>query len=215
MSEPMPAERLAEVREHTVRCALAFGAVGLSEAEAEREDLLAEVDRLLERDARIHEELRDRRSDDLNVRGTLCPQPGTAPDPMIPFELGSTITPVVEWLVGELERLRAAKPGVRVIDPAVVEQLLGMHKIAKTVGGYMPEDHPARAVSIEFTAQLQQLVDDGFTVHRIAKCLGLTHQAIHSRLARHGYRDPSPSQAYAEYRGVQSRGPGPKKAGAR
>jgi len=59
-----------------------------------------------ERDARIHEELRDRRSDDLNVRGILSP---SGEERKVLFELGPTIAPAVEWLVAEVERLKAGQ----------------------------------------------------------------------------------------------------------
>lgn len=108
MGESMSARHLAEIRERATYSAERSLDVTINTlVSVDVPDLLAEVDRLRERDDRIHEELRDRRTDDLNVRGHLSPQPGTGPHPMIPFELGPTLAPAVEWLVGVLAQVRA------------------------------------------------------------------------------------------------------------
>lgn len=86
------------------------------------------------------------------------------------------------------------------ITPEVADELRAMHAIARTVCGSTPVDDPKRQVSLEFTEALAVLVEQGVTVYRLAKVLGIGHQAVYSRLARHGYRAPSPSLAHAEYR---------------
>lgn len=91
------------------------------------------------------------------------------------------------------------------IKPEIAERLREMQKIAETVNGATPDDDPRRAVSVEFTAALASLVEQGVTVYQIAKVLGINHNAVRSRLARHGYRKPAPSDPV--YLGRQSRGP--------
>jgi hypothetical protein len=80
--------------------------------------LLGELGRLRERDARLHVELRDRRTDDLEVRGHLSPQPGTGPGEMLPIPIGKTLAPSVEWLVNEVADLRAQVERMRLDRPA-------------------------------------------------------------------------------------------------
>lgn len=87
------------------------------------------------------------------------------------------------------------------VDPTVAARLLEMYEIAKTVTGGTPVDDPKRAVTVEFTTQLQALVDDGVTVYRIAKTLGITHSAIYQRLARHGHRKLSATTSLSGYKG--------------
>ncbi|NUU25245.1 MAG: hypothetical protein HOV68_27640, partial [Streptomycetaceae bacterium] len=48
--------------------------------------------------------------------------------------------------------------------------------------------------------------EQGITVYRLAKVLGVGHQSIYNRLARHGYRKPAPSQAGHRYRGTTTHG---------
>lgn len=87
------------------------------------------------------------------------------------------------------------------IRPEVADRLREMHAIARTVNGGTAEDDPRRAVSVEFTKWLHELVEQGVTIYRIAEELGVTHLAVRARLARHGYRDPLPSMATVTYTG--------------
>ncbi|MEX3101203.1 MULTISPECIES: hypothetical protein [unclassified Streptomyces] len=86
------------------------------------------------------------------------------------------------------------------ITPEVAEELRAMHAIARTVNGTTPIDDPRRKVGEEFTEALRVLVDQGVTVYRLAKVLGIGHQSVYARLARYGYRRPSPSVAHKRYR---------------
>jgi hypothetical protein len=54
-----------------------------------------------------HDELRDKRTDLLNIRGILSPQ-GRSPGlgPVVPMPLGKDVAPAVEWLVNEVDELR-------------------------------------------------------------------------------------------------------------
>lgn len=88
------------------------------------------------------------------------------------------------------------------VTPETAEELRAMHAIARTVNGNTPLDHPSRKTSVEFTEALAVLIEQGVTVYRLAKVLGVGHQAIYGRLARHGYRKPAPSQAGFHYRGT-------------
>lgn len=91
---------------------------------------------------------------------------------------------------------------VGAITPEVADELRAMHAIARTVNGNTPLDDPRRKTNLEFTAALQSLVEQGVTVYRLAKVLGVGHASVYARLARHGYREPSPSQAHLSYRGT-------------
>ena len=86
------------------------------------------------------------------------------------------------------------------ITPEVAEELRAMHAIAKTVNGATPLDDPRRQTSKDFTEALFVLVEQGVTVYRLAKVLGVGHQVVYARLARYGYRKPSPSLVDKGYR---------------
>lgn len=94
----------------------------------------------------------------------------------------------------------SAKSRLR-IKPEVADRLYGMYLVASTVTGGTSADAPERRVSEEYTAALASLVDQGVSVNEIARTIGVHHSGIHSRLARHGYRTPSPSQAVDAYKG--------------
>lgn len=72
----------------------------------------AEVERLQAKVAKDHDELRDKRTDLLNIRGILSPQPSTG-DPVVPMPLGAEVAPAIEWLAAEVERLRAELDAIR------------------------------------------------------------------------------------------------------
>jgi hypothetical protein len=91
---------------------------------------------------------------------------------------------------------------VDAITPEVAKELRAMHAIARTVNGNTPLDDPKRQTNLEFTAALQSLIEQGVTVYRLAKVLGVGHASVYARLARHGYRAPSPSQTNRDYRGT-------------
>lgn len=78
----------------------------MAELEADRADLAARLERAQQK----VEELRDRRNEDMELRGVLSPNGG---DRAVPFELGASLVPAVEWLVAEQEWLRY------VVEPAV------------------------------------------------------------------------------------------------
>lgn len=80
-----------------------------------------------------------------------------------------------------------------------VTELREMAAVASTVNGALEPSHPARRVSEQFTAQLAAYVKQGITAYYLSRVLGVTANAITFRLARHGYRDPNPSQAHVAY----------------
>lgn len=80
-----------------------------------------------------------------------------------------------------------------------VTELREMAAVASTVNGALEPSHPARRVSEQFTAQLAAYVKQGITAYYLSQVLGVTASAITFRLARHGYRDPHPSQAHVAY----------------
>lgn len=88
---------------------------------------------------------------------------------------------------------RKVKPRLT-LRQELIDELREMQAVASKVNGGMAADHPDRRVSEHFTKQLAAYVDQGVTVYYLAKALGVSHNAIQFRLARHGYRKPSPSQ---------------------
>lgn len=58
--------------------------------------------RLTQDNARLRDELRTKGNDLLDIRGLLSPNGG---DRVVPFELGETVAPAVEWLIGRVARL--------------------------------------------------------------------------------------------------------------
>lgn len=87
------------------------------------------------------------------------------------------------------------------LSEETIERLREMHQIARTINGGTRSNDPRRQVAEDFTATLAQLVGQGVTVYSIAKALGTQHNAINSRLARYGYRKPTPSTANQIYQG--------------
>jgi lambda repressor-like predicted transcriptional regulator len=87
------------------------------------------------------------------------------------------------------------------ISEELAEELRAMQRIAATVNGGTPADAPERAVSVEFTAKLNALHKQGVSIRHLAATLGVYYGAVKSRLARHGYRNPSPSQSEDRYLG--------------
>jgi lambda repressor-like predicted transcriptional regulator len=81
------------------------------------------------------------------------------------------------------------------VNEELAEELRRMQRIAANVNGATPADAPERAVSVEFTAMLNALHEQGVSLKHLAKTLGVRFNSVASRLARHGYRDPYPSQS--------------------
>lgn len=90
------------------------------------------------------------------------------------------------------------------VKPEIAGRLVELSDSARTVNGSTRPDDPRRADSVELTAMLASLVAQGVTTTHLADVLGVTHFAIRSRLARHGYRQGPPSIADVHYKGVQS-----------
>lgn len=86
------------------------------------------------------------------------------------------------------------------VTPEVADELRAMYAIARTVSGTTPVDDPKRQVSKDFTEALFVLVEQGVSEYRLAKVLGVRLSSVKARLARYGYRAPSPSLAHSEYR---------------
>lgn len=80
--------------------------------------LVAEVERLRAKVAREHTELRDRRTEDMTIRGILSPNGQDAPIP-VDVELVPSAVPGVAWLAAEVTRLRPMETAL-----AAVRELL-------------------------------------------------------------------------------------------
>lgn len=82
------------------------------------------------------------------------------------------------------------------LTPDKIAQLRSWQLIASRVNGAMAKDHPDRAISEKFSAELNRLIEqDGLTAYYLARVLHVTHRAIDSRLERHQFRVPCPSVA--------------------
>jgi hypothetical protein len=82
-----------------------------AELEAEREKLVRwhgedskTITRLVARVERRQAELVALRNDALSMRGSLAPADGSR---KVPFELGETLAPAVDWLIGRVDELEA------------------------------------------------------------------------------------------------------------
>jgi len=85
----------------------------VAELETEREKLARwhgedskTINRLVARVERRQAELVALRNDALSMRGSLAPADG---DRKVPFELGGTLTPAVDWLIARVAELEAAQ----------------------------------------------------------------------------------------------------------
>lgn len=89
----------------------------------------------------------------------------------------------------------AAVPTSRPAIPVETgRQLETLQELAKKLRGGMGPQHPSRVASEELSALLAELSDQGFWYRELATALGVTRQAVRSRLARHGYKTLPPSQ---------------------
>lgn len=83
---------------------------------------------------RDRESLRALRADALNMRGTLAP---TGQPRRVPMPLGESLTPVVEWLLDEADRLRTQVAAVAALLPTEPCQDRGLpNEIANAQGEY-------------------------------------------------------------------------------
>lgn len=89
------------------------------------------------------------------------------------------------------------------LNEEMAERLRSMQAVAVTVTGGTPVDSEKRRISEEFSAILADLVEQGVTANHIAQVLGLEPSGVYARLARHGYRKPSPSVEREVYRNEQ------------
>jgi transcriptional regulator with GAF, ATPase, and Fis domain len=81
-------------------------------------------------------------------------------------------------------------------DPESLARLLELQPMAKQVRSHATR---FRAEAEEYTALIAKLhEEDGVTLYRLAKRLGVTHSALRFRLARYGYKlsDSGVSKVY-------------------
>ncbi|CAG6392733.1 hypothetical protein NMG29_06455 [Streptomyces cocklensis] len=83
--------------------------------------LLAEVDRLAEQRDRRRGRLVKLQNDALNMRGALSPD---GEPRKVPFPLGETLTPAVEWLIARVAELEQQAAEVRAAGAEIVRSLL-------------------------------------------------------------------------------------------
>lgn len=82
--------------------------------------------------------------------------------------------------------------------------LRSMAEVAARVNGGTPSNAQERRVSEEFTSLLHSLTQQGVTTYHLSQVLGVRPAAVYSRLARHGYREASPSLRERSYKGRPS-----------
>lgn len=110
------------------------------------------------------------------VRGELV---GNLPIPPIPPQPRLFLTPP------KVRRLR--------VRPEIADQLRALTEQASLCRATRDRDHPNRQASVELSAMLAALNEQGVTLSELARCCAVTPGAIRLRLARHGYMDPPPS----------------------
>lgn len=89
------------------------------------------------------------------------------------------------------------------LEPEAVEVLRELYAEARTVRGNTPLDHPSRRASetlSELLADLWEQYDVSWAT--LDAAMGARPGATRARIARHGYKHISPSQAAKRYRGV-------------
>lgn len=101
----------------------------------------------------LRTELRDRRTDDLDIRGILKPAPGVG-DPAVPMPLGPALAPAIEWLVNDRDRLRLqlesaeqerdAARGVAKGRTELADQMRTERDAAREQVKRVREEHPRR-----------------------------------------------------------------------
>jgi len=87
--------------------------------------------------------------------------------------------------IPELPKRTVTKTIPKRIDPEVADKLRELKFFASQVRSNSPR---YREEAEEFTALINQQMEDGISVVTLAKVLGVTHAAITSRLVRYGYR---------------------------
>lgn len=108
-----------------------------------------------------------------------------------------------------LPKPKTPRPVLR-IKPEIADRLYEMWAVASKVNGGTPADAPERQISIEYTSLLASLVEQGVTIGEIARTIGIEQSGIKARLARHGYREASPSQVHHKYKGTPTGGGSPR-----
>lgn len=95
-------------------------------------------------------ELTRRRADDLNIRGALAPADGPR---QVPMPLGDSVTPAVEWLLADRDRLRAKVTEERAVNKHLVEK----HQATLAVTDeWMDERAQLLADNLRLSAELKQ-----------------------------------------------------------
>lgn len=87
------------------------------------------------------------------------------------------------------------------VNNELAEELREMQRVSATVNGATPADAPEREVTVELSARLYALAEQGVSLKHLAEVLGIQYNAVILRLARHGYRDAPPSQRQERYLG--------------
>lgn len=91
---------------------------------------------------------------------------------------------------------RKPKRETKHVPPELVAEAKQLHVRARRVTGRTPAHHPDRKAGVELTALMWRLIQqDGITMYRVAKDLGLSPAAVGLRLQRYGYVKPMPSVA--------------------
>jgi plasmid maintenance system antidote protein VapI len=84
--------------------------------------------------------------------------------------------------------------------PDALARLLELQPMAQQVRANAPR---FRKEAEEYTALVNKVhAEDGVTLYRLAKCLGVTHSALRFRLARYGYKAPANGATSKSYKPV-------------
>jgi hypothetical protein len=165
----------------------ALGSVTAAERAAARSRLAGYADRLVGagwRRSTLARALGVTRQGIAHIAGSAVP---ACPGPDLPVPAPTSRPP------------RPAGPSRRRLSPEQVAVLSGLRdrssRLYGPVAGTAREQTPAGRASREFAERVDALCREGHTIYGIATDLGMAYGAVHTRLARHGLREFSPSQA--------------------
>ena len=196
-SQPPSADRLAEIRSLDLLALMDDRAAPVISGHLAV--LLAEVDRLEAQRDRRRARLVALQNDALNVRGALSPN---GEDRKVPFPLGPTLLPAVEWLIGRVAELEhtvqqmveglnghdCPPPGelpMQAVTRFAVRLMEAERLLAEDGRSCPPADHPHQ-VGCPLDVPLPVAVPDGPT--RLFPTVGWLREDPHDSPLHHDYR---------------------------
>lgn len=89
----------------------------------------------------------------------------------------------------------------RDIPASSAATLKALNDTARRVNGGTAADDPRRDAARAAAKLMYELHEEGYTWNALARAVGVTPTAVHTKVRRHGYLDMFPSQVGQEYQG--------------